>query len=136
MPWFFNREFALRPGILGICLCVGIAISSDALAAGPFDGTYGGTMKVTRSDNYPGCLLSDPPQDATADVKDNQFTEHFGEITVQGDVAPDGSFHAIALTTIGRTTPVEIKGRITGNSLEGELNWSNFCFRHLSLQKS
>jgi len=136
MSWSFSRICDSRPRIFGICLCVGIAIAGDALAAGPFDGSYVGTMRVTRSDNYPGCLLTDPPQDATAVVKDDQFTEHFGEFTVQGEVAPDGSFHAISLTTMGRTTPVELKGRITGDSLEGELNWSNFCFRRVSLRKS
>ena len=107
---------------LGVAVCAGLATASLALAAGPFDGTYRGTeVHTTLLTPGPSCAHTDRESHAPV-IKDNHFAQHWGPTALEVNVAADGSFHTTVPFATGRyTRTLEIKGSITGNSLEADL---------------
>jgi hypothetical protein len=135
MAWFFRRLAGSRACALGVAVCAGLATASLASAAGSFDGTYRGTERTIRSTPGPTCAHIDQDNYRVV-VTNNHFVEHWAGTALEVDVAADGSFHATAPFATGRYSRVlEIKGSITGNSMEADFG-SEFCAGHLSLKRS
>lgn len=122
-------------GVVGI-LCMLAAgagcapAGQPAAAVGAFDGTYRGTLRLTR--NADGAC-GDAAIQRTVTIANGHarilYNPSRGRAAV-GTVRPDGSF-----TLVGETsTSVEITGRIEGDALTGRFD-SETCTYDVALRK-
>ena len=108
-----------------------------ALAAGPYDGNYHGTLTVTGFSGN-ACPKKAPIQ---MTVTDSQLTYvHLGNATITAPVAADGSFsgsgeNKYAMGRKGAVHPQTLQGRITGANIEATTDVGNGCHYQLSLTK-
>jgi hypothetical protein len=113
--------------------CLGMALVASAGAAASFDGVYKGTQRTIRTNNSAECSHIDL-DNTTITVKDNHFTRVW-TVTLDVDVAADGTFYASKQPTSGPTRVTEIKGKIVDGTLEADIG-GRYCAGHLSLKKS
>lgn len=124
---------------LGVICCLVLATAgcappgqpTAAPAPGAFDGTYRGTLRLTR--NADG-QCGDAVIQRTVTVANSHarivYNPSRGRAAV-GTVRPDGSF-----TLVGETSgSVEITGRIEGDALTGRFN-SDICTYEVALRKA
>ncbi len=132
----------LRPLMLtATCLLLApLAAPTATWAAGNFDGIYRGDQTLIRNDNAPECAKAAQP--VVVHVVDNSFARAWGggrfRVNITLHIAPDGSFAGQASPTnvSGRFSgPVDVHGRITGDTLEAELG-SRTCAVKMTLRKS
>ncbi len=108
-------ESVLRRLPTGIVLA---GISLAALAAGPYDGNYHGTLRGAGF-NAVGCAKEAPVQ---MTVADNKLTYvHLGNATITATVAADGSFSGSGQNNYAasrsRTNVQTLDGKITGDAI-------------------
>jgi hypothetical protein len=120
-----------------LALAVGLApFANSARAAGPFDGVYAGTQRVTKTNNSTQCAKIDQ-DNVRIMVMDNTIRYRWGPVPLQATVAGDGSFSvdAAGASSRGFSSSVSFKGRINVGTLEADVG-GNICAGHLSLKKS
>lgn len=124
----------MRQMYLGVVAA--LALSPAVALAGPYDGTYHGTL--TGADgNGVNCVKRAPVQ---MTVTDNKLTyDHLSNATVNTTVAAGGSFSGSAPSkyTIGRAGPLNLTldGKISGDSVTAVAKVSGYCTYNLQLQK-
>ena len=121
---------------LGALLLAVVVMAPVAALAGPYDGTYHGTL-TGAAGNAVTCAKQAPVQ---MTVTDNKLTyDHLGHATVTTTVAPDGSFSGSARSdyTIARTGPMTLtlEGKVVGKSITAVTKLSNYCTSNLQLQR-
>ncbi len=120
--------------MLGGLLLGSLPLAKIAVAASPFDGTYGGMMRQTQTNGSGQCQnLNRPVQ---VPVQNGQARFHWGEVPLEASVGADGSFSQDrpGLMSRGASATVSFKGRITGANLEADVG-NTQCAVHLSLKK-
>jgi hypothetical protein len=120
--------------VLGLALGL-LPLADRAMAAGPYDGVYAGTQRVTKTNNSSQC--SNINQDnIRVMVLDNTFRYKWGPVPMQVTVAGDGSFSLEVAGAQSRATSssVSMKGKINIGNLEGDVG-GNICAAHISLRK-
>ena len=120
--------------VLGLALGL-FPLANRAIAAGPYDGVYAGTQRVTKTNNSSQCQKIN--QDGIkVMVMDNTIRYRWGPIPLQATVANDGSFSvdASGAASAGYSGSVSFKGRINIGNLEADVG-GNICAGHLSLRK-
>jgi hypothetical protein len=126
-----KRHRALALILAGACVATAAA---PAIAAGSFDGTYRGTQRTIRSNNSSDCTRIDQENIALT-VQDNHFIRHWGVITFDVTIAPDGTFTSNEVTGAQRKLrSAQMTGKIAGNSLEADIG-TDLCAGHMSLKK-
>ena len=133
-----NKDAAGMVGrILTVAAVLALPGLRDAVAAGPYDGTYHGTL-TGGSMNALNCAKSAPVQ---MTVTDSQLEyHHFSNTVIRAPVAADGSFSGSAqnmYTAKGQRTPViqTLDGKISGNAIKAETKVGNRCTYALALKK-
>jgi hypothetical protein len=103
-------------------------------AAGPYDGVYSGTQKMTVTNNSGKCQNLDRDRVSVA-IQDNVIRYPWA-VQMEATIKPDGSFDASKTggSQAGFSASYRIKGQITGGRLEADVG-SNICGVHLSLIK-
>jgi hypothetical protein len=117
-------------------LAVGLMpLANSAVAAGPYDGVYAGTQRVTKTNNSTQCQGIDR-DDIRVMVMDNTLRYRWGPVPLQATVAGDGSFSIDVAGAASRanSSSVSFKGRINIGNLEADVG-GNVCAGHLSLRK-
>jgi hypothetical protein len=114
-----------------------VAGIAAAVAGGPYDGTYHGTLTADGL-NAVSCAKSAPVQMSVTDSKLEYH--HFSNATITAPVAADGSFSGSAqnlYTTRGLRTPMiqTLDGKISGNAIKAETKVGNSCTYSLTLKK-
>jgi hypothetical protein len=114
-----------------------VAGNAAAVAGGPYDGTYHGTLTADGM-NTVSCAKSAPVQMSITDGKLEYH--HFSNATITAPVAADGSFSGSAqnmYTAKGQHTPViqTLDGKISGNAINAETKVGNRCTYTLALKK-
>jgi hypothetical protein len=120
--------------VLGLALGL-LPLENSAIAAGPFDGVYAGTQRVTKTNNGSQCQNINQDHIRVM-VLDNVFRYRWGPIPMQVTVAGDGSFSLDVAGAAERSTSgsVSMKGRINIGNLEADVG-GNICAAHISLRK-
>jgi hypothetical protein len=122
--------------LMALGLTVGLMpLANSAVAAGPYDGVYAGTQRVTKTNNSSQCLKIN--QDGIkVMIMDNTIRYRWGPVPLQATVANDGSFSvdAAGAASAGYSGSVSFKGRINLGNLEADVG-GNICAGHLSLKK-
>ena len=120
-------------GLLGLAFGL-LAFGDMALAASPFDGTYSGPRKETKSNNSSLCMNISRDQ-TQATVTDGVASYPWAKTTYQAPVKADGSFEITAAgLAIAGASSITFKGKITGNNMEADIG-NNVCAAHMSLKK-
>jgi len=120
--------------VLGLALGL-LPLADRAMAAGPYDGVYAGTQRVTKTNNSTQCSTIN--QDSVkVMVMDNSIRYKWGPVPLQATVANDGSFSVDVAggASRGYSSSVSFKGRINIGNLEADVG-GNICAGHLSLRK-
>ena len=112
-----------------------LPLADSAMAAGPFDGVYAGTQRVTKTNNSTQCQTINR-DDVRVMVMDNTIRYKWGPVPLQATVANDGSFSVDVSggSSRGYSSEVSFKGRINIGNLEADVG-GNICAAHLSLRK-
>jgi hypothetical protein len=121
-------------GLLGLGLGLTMAVGLAA-AAGPFDGTYSGSRRETKSNNSGFCQNIN--RDQTQLVVANGVASYpWAKKTFEAPVKSDGTFEITGqgLAMAGASS-ITLKGKITGNNMEADIG-NNSCAAHMSLKKS
>ena len=120
--------------VLGLALGL-LPLANRAMAAGPFDGVYAGTQRVTKTNNSTDCLKINQ-DNIKVMVMDNTIRYRWGPVPLQTTVASDGSFSVDVSggASRGYSSTVSFKGRINIGNLEADVG-GNICAGHLSLRK-
>jgi len=127
-----NARRLKRFSWLAYQIVLAIVLMGQADAAGAFDGSYTGHLRLV-SINYRSCSVLDRDEDGfTLIIENNHFVTQWENATYSVDVEPDGSFDAILGAERGRVAVREIKGMITGPNLEADMG-NSYCGSHLSL---
>ena len=121
---------------LSSLLLAGVIVTPGVALAGPYDGTYHGTL--TGADGNANTCVKQAPVQMT--VADNKLTyNHLSNATVTSNVAADGSFSGSAISkyTAGRTGPLNLTldGKISGDRITAVSKVSGYCTYNLQLQK-
>jgi hypothetical protein len=121
---------------LGGLLLAGAIMAPGVALAGPYDGTYHGTLTGTDG-NANTCAKQAPVQ---MSVADNKLTyNHLSNATITATVGADGSFSGSTLSkfTIARSGPLNLTldGRIAGDRITAVSKVSGYCTYNLQLQK-
>jgi hypothetical protein len=103
---------------LGMCLG-GIA------AAGEFDGTYAGTMKLVKDSSGKNRCPTD--RQMTVTVQDGKFATSWRQQRGDVDLKPDGTFKS-------SVAGAELSGQIRAGQLESDIS-DGTCSYHWSLQR-
>jgi len=120
--------------VLGLALGL-LSLADRAIAAGPFDGVYAGTQRVTKTNNSTQCQNIN--QDSIkVMVMDNTIRYRWGPVPLQATVANDGSFSVDVSGSASRgySSSVSFKGKINLGNLEADVG-GNICAGHLSMRK-
>jgi hypothetical protein len=112
-----------------------MSLANSAVAAGPYDGVYAGTQRVTKTNNSTQCQGIDR-DNIRVMVMDNTIRYRWGPVPLQATVANDGSFSVDVAGAASRATSssVSFKGKINIGKLEADVG-GNICAGHLSLKK-
>jgi hypothetical protein len=122
-------------GILGYLIATSVSLSvsmpNSAAAAGPFDGTYGGTLSLEMGN--PQCAQAAHVQMTVTDSKLEYH--HFSNATIIATVGPDGSFSGSG-PNLRYRPPVSqsLTGTIAAGKIEAVTEASG-CRYHLSLKR-
>ena len=124
--------------ILAVAAVLSVAGARDTSAAGPYDGTYHGTLTGDAM-NALTCAKKAPIQ---MTVTNNVLEyHHFSNAVITAPVAADGSFSGSAqnkFTTGGRGSQMQVQtltGKITGMAIQAETKVGNYCTSQLTLKK-
>lgn len=128
-------------GVVGRIVTVAAVLALSALpaasAAGPYDGTYHGTL-TGGSMNALSCAKNAPVQ---MTITDNQLEyHHFSNAVIKTPVAADGSFSGSAqnMRMNGSRSEMQVQtlsGRITGTAIQAETKMGGYCTYELALKK-
>jgi hypothetical protein len=120
--------------VLGLAVGLG-PLASGAMAAGPFDGAYTGTQRLTKTNNSGSCQNINR-DNLRSTVTDSMVHWKWGGVPLNATIAPDGSFSTTAAgwASRGASGGFSFSGRIVGGNLEADVG-SIQCAAHLSLKK-
>jgi hypothetical protein len=121
---------------MALGLAVGLMpLANSTMAAGPYDGVYAGTQRVTKTNNSTQCSTINQ-DNVKVMVMDNTLRYRWGPVPLQATVASDGSFSVDVAggSSVGYSSSVAFKGRINIGNLEADVG-GNICAGHLSLKK-
>jgi hypothetical protein len=126
-------------GVFGRILAVAAVLAlpglRDAVAAGPYDGTYHGTL-TGGGMNALNCAKNAPIQ---MTVTDSQLEyHHFSNTVIRAPVAADGSFSGSAqnmYATRGTPQIQTLNGKISGPGIQADTKVGNSCTYTLTLKK-
>lgn len=113
----------------------GLMLASGAMAAGPYDGVYVGSQRVTKTNNSSQCQRINQ-DNLKVMVMNSTIRYRWGPVPLETTVASDGSFSEDAggSASRGYSSAVSFKGKITGTNLEADVG-GNVCAGHLSMRK-
>lgn len=121
----------MRPSLILTLCCLGFMPA--ALAAGPNDGTYHGTLQLTRGETPP-CGRNVAPRTMTITNNRLNYT-HFGDLRFTPDIAPDGSFSESGrYSTTTRGGNVRLTGRVANGRIEADAAGPQ-CTYHISMTR-
>lgn len=115
---------------LGASVLAAVALTLPAEAAGPFDGTYNGTVKLVRStittQGRSDCgSITVEGRPSTRRIVDNKVTVPYGTGgNVQFDIGADGTVSGSAAYGSSQLTT---NGKVTGGTLSMEYG-SRYCW--------
>ena len=112
-----------------ICLAAGPALGAET--GHKYDGVYAGKRSLTKGTASPTCPVED---DVSVTIHDETLTftnKVSTKLTIPFDPRQDGSFDQISNRG---GTAVRIRGRITGDVIEADVN-NRSCEHHWSLKK-
>jgi hypothetical protein len=123
--------------VVFLAATLAVAGIAAAVAGGPYDGTYHGTL-TAEGMNAVSCAKSAPVQMSVTDGKLEYH--HFSNATITAPVAADGSFSGSAqnmYTARGQRAPMiqTLDGKISGNAIKAETKVGNSCTYTLALKK-
>lgn len=123
-----RRQFcALGAGLAMACL------TTAALAAGPFDGRYGGLISRERGDTG---TCGAEKSETRVTVSDGKFTYTWNpafHVVVTVTIEPDGTVSGSQMW--GRGNLVKVTGHATHDTLDVMFE-STYCARHFALKRS
>jgi len=123
--------------LMALGLAMGfLTLAGPASAAGPFDGTYAGAQRLTKTNNSGQCQNIDK-DNLRVTVTDSTVQWHWGGVALKATIGPDGSFatDAAGWASRGASGSFSFKGRITGGNLEADVG-SIQCAAHISMKKA